>query len=148
MDRHESDAAEQFSLGAVAVMSTGFIVDPDDGATVAAMVLDTTDRPDVADLARVHAAEGVGDVRCGLGVFDLGPPECWLVRLEVAVDHPVQCRFHTVMDWVGHRQWLASVVDGGSVAVGAGVDAEHWLRLNVDPSLVAPVLGQLERRAS
>lgn len=143
-----ADAAAGFRRGEVEVLSTGFITDPDDGATVAAMVLNTALRPDVADLARVHAVEGIGDVRCGLGVFDLGPADTWLVRLEVIVDHPVHCRFHTVVDWAAHRKWLAAMADGGSVAMGAGVQAEHWLRLNVDPSLTKPVLDLLERRAS
>lgn len=142
------DDVGAFRHGAVEVVSTGMIIDPDDAATVAAMVLDTTNRPDVADLTRVHATEGIGDVRCGLGVYDIGPSDGWLVRLEVSVDHPVHCRFHTVVDWIGHREWLGTIVDGGAVAIGTGDDAGTWLRLNVDPELVSPVLEMLDRRAS
>jgi hypothetical protein len=146
--RHANDVAAGFCGDALEVVSTGFITDPDDDAVVAAMVLDTTGRPDVADLARVHASEGIGDVRCGVGVLDIGPPDTWLVRLEVAVDHPVRCRFHAVVDWLGHRSWLAAVADGASVAVGAGTGAEYWLRLNVDPDMMRPVLELLERRTA
>lgn len=147
-ERHADEVAGSFRAGALDVVSTGFITDPDDGAVVAAIVLDTTGRPDVTDLARVHASEGIGDVRCGVGVLDIGPPDTWLVRLEVAVDHPVRCRFHAVVDWMGHRAWLAAVVDGASVAMGAGTGAEYWLRLNVDPDMMRPVLELLERRTA
>jgi hypothetical protein len=142
------DAAAGFRWGGLTVVSTGYITDPDDGATVAAMVLDTSSRPDVADLARVHATDGVGDLRCGLGVYDLGPPEEWLVRVEVVVDHPVHCRFHAVVGWLEQRTWLAAVVDGASVAVGTQDPSGYWLRLNVNPDLIAPVLEMLDRRAS
>lgn len=147
-DNVADDAVAAFRQGAIEVVSTGIILDPDDAATVAAMILDATSRPDVADLARVHATEGIGDVRCGLGVYDVGPPDSWLVRLEVSVDHPVQCRFHTVVDWDGNREWLGAIVDGGAVAIGTGDATGTWLRLNVDPELVGPVLEMLDRKAS
>jgi hypothetical protein len=138
----------EFRRDALAVVSTGFIADPDDGSLVAAMVLDASARPDVADLTRVHALEGVGDLRCGLGVYDVGPPASWLVRLEVAVDHPVHCRFHAVVDWASHRPWLTAVADGGAVAIGTGDDSGYWLRLNVDAARVGPVLELLDQRSS
>jgi hypothetical protein len=147
-DSVHSEAVAGFRRGGLTVVSTGYITDPDDGATVAAMLLDTSTRPDVADLARVHAIDGVGDLRCGLGVYDVGPPEAWLVRVEVVVDHPVRCRFHAVVGWLEQRTWLAAVVHGASVAVGTQDPDGYWLRLNVNPALVAPVLDQLDRRAS
>ena len=90
---------------------------------------------------RVHDAEGVGDLRCGLGVWDVGPPGEWLVRLEVAVDHPVRCHFHTVLHWATHRDWLASVAAVGAFALNAGDPDGRWLVLTVDPERLAPLAG-------
>ena len=129
-----------FRAGEVPTLSVGAILDPADGSVLPALVLDPSDRPDVADLVRVQAAEGVGDLRCGLGVWDLGPPETWLVRLEVAVDHPVRCHFHTVIDWTTHRVWLDSVAGAGAVALGTGDAEGRWLVLNVDPERLTPLL--------
>lgn len=135
--------ADAFRRGALELLSTGAIVDPDDAGVervLPALVLDPSGRPDVADLVRVQADEGVGDLRCGVGVWDLGPPEAWLVRLEVAVDHPVRCRFHTVLGWADHREWLAAVGAAGSVALALGDPDGRWLVLTVDPDRLLPLL--------
>ena len=129
-----------FRAGEVPAISVGVIVDPADDSVLPALVLDPTHRPDLADLVRVQVAEGVGDLRCGLGLWDVGPPEAWLVRLEVAVDHPVHCRFHTVLDWAAHRVWLGSVAEAGAVALGTGDAEGRWLVLNVDPARLVPLL--------
>lgn len=139
------DAAE-FRRGAVTLLSVGAIVDPgDDGAEriLPALALDATERPDVADLVRVQADEGVGDLRCGVGVWDLGPSQDCLVRLEVAVDHPVRCRFHTVLPWAGHEAWLSSVAAAGAVALDVGDPEGRWLVLTVDPARLVPLLDLL-----
>jgi hypothetical protein len=130
-----------FEQGAVSVRSTGWVVDPDDGQPVAAVLLEVENRPDVADLARVVALEGPGDLRCGIGVWDLDEPV--LVRLEVALDHPVHCRFHLVLGWAEHATWLASVADGGAMAVGTGDGDGSWLLLNVDGRRLGEVLDLL-----
>jgi len=136
------DVAE-FRRGELTLLSVGGIVDPDedgDAPVLPALVLDASGRPDVADLVRVQADEGVGDLRCGVGVWDLGPPSDWLVRLEVAVDHPVLCRFHTVLGWAEHRSWLVSVAVAGSVALSIGDPEGRWLVLTVDPARLVPLL--------
>jgi hypothetical protein len=132
----------------VPVRSTGWVVDPDDESLVAAVLLDTAERPEVADLARVTAAEGVGDLRCGVGVWDLGPADDRLVRLEVAVDHPVHCRFHVVLPWVDHAEVLRAVSSGGALALGSGDGEGEWLVLNVDPQRLQPVIDLLDRQGS
>jgi hypothetical protein len=133
-----------FAAGAVPARSTGWVVDPDDGRPVPAVLLDTTGRPDVADLARVMAIEGVGDLRCGVGVWDLDGPEAALVRLEAALDHPVRCRFHLVLSWAEHAAWLAAVADTAAVAVGTGDGDGAWLMLDVDGGRLAAVLALLD----
>lgn len=132
--------AVTFRAGELPLTSVGAVVDPGDDALLPALVLDPRGRPDVADLVRVQADEGVGDLRCGVGVWDLGPPEGWLVRLEVAVDRPVHCRFHTVLEWAAHRPWLASAAAAGAVALGIGDAEGRWLVLTIDPLRLAPLL--------
>lgn len=142
-----------------------------------AVMLDTTNRPDVADLARVHDLDGIGDLRCGFGACDLGDPGDWLVRFDVAVDHPVMCRFHAVISWSANTDWLDGVAAHGAVAFGTevpevaagsaghqgephdGVGTEPsevpeavqagpaWLVVNVEPQRLAPVLNQLRLQA-
>ena len=142
---------EDFLAGAVPVASVGAVVDPDLNEEVPAVCLDARDRPEVGDLARVHASEGVGDLRLGLGVWDLGPPTDWLVRLEVVVTLPVVCRFFWCVAWEEHLAWLDRVASIGVVAVGTlGLDGEpggDWLVMNVDAERLAPVLLDLKERA-
>lgn len=132
--------AATFRSGEVVATSVGAILDPTDHAEVPALVLDASDRPDVIDLVRVQAVDGVGDLRCGIGVWDVGPPGEWLVRLEVLVDHPVHCRFHTVLPWASHRPWLASVAAAGAVALSVGDPEGRWLIVTVDPVRLRPLL--------
>lgn len=131
--------------------SVGAVVDPDLDQEVPAVCLDARDRPEVGDLARVHASEGVGDLRLGLGVWDLGPPTDWLVRLEVVVTLPVVCRFFWCVAWEDHQAWLDRVGSVGVVAVGTlGLDGEpggDWLVMNVAGERLAPVLADLTGRA-
>jgi len=129
------------------VLSMGHVV-LDDGLPVPAVLLDTSARPDVADLARVAATEGVGDLRCGLGVWDLGSPEDWLVRIEAVVDHPVRCRFHLCVVWHKSQEWLGDIAANGTVTVGTGDGSGPWLALNVDPIRLAPVLAELAQRSA
>ena len=136
------DAAE-FRRGALSLLSSGAIVVPDDRGgerVLPALALDPAGRPDVADLVRVQADEGIGDLRCGVGLWDVGPPEGWLVRLEVAVDHPVRCRFHTVLGWGDHREWLASAAAAGAAALSLGDPDGRWLVLTIDPSRLVLLL--------
>jgi len=133
--------AAAFRAGEVVATSVGSILDPGDHSVVPALVLDAAQRPDVTDLVRVQAAEGVGDLRCGVGLWDVGPPGDWLVRLEVLVDHPVHCRFHTVLDWATHRSWLVSVAAAGAIALSVGDTEGRWLVVTVDPGRLVPLLG-------
>lgn len=134
-----------FAAGALPVLSMGHVV-LHDGLPVPAVLLDTSGRPDVADLARVASTEGVGDLRCGLGVWDLGSPEDWLVRIEAVVDHPVRCRFHLCVLWHESQEWLGDIAAHGMLTVGTGDGSGPWLALNVDPGRLAPVLADLARR--
>jgi len=135
--------ADEFRDGEVPVVSVGAIVDPGEDGVIPAVVLDPARRPDVADLVRVQASDGVGDLRCGMGVWDLGDPEAWLVRVEVSVDHPVTCRFHYVLPLAGNEAWLRSAAAAGGIALGTGDPEGRWLVVTVDPARLGPVLGLL-----
>lgn len=133
--------AATFRAGELPLRSLGTIVDADDGRVIPAAVLDSAGRPDVADLIRVHASEGIGDLRCGVGLWDVGDPSGWLLRLEVTVDHPVACRFHVVLGWSASRAWLEAVANAGAVALATGDSEGRWLMLNVDPKRLGSLLG-------
>lgn len=135
---------QRFLDGGVPVASAGAI--EADGEVVPAVVLDARQRPDVADLARVHAVEGIGDLRTGLALFDLGPRRDWLVRVEVLVDAPVRCRFHLVLAVDEGEALLRAGSAAGSLAIGCHPPEDHgWLVVHLDASAVAPVLARLAR---
>ena len=139
-------SVDVFVADAIPVESTGQILVEGIAGQIPAVMLATEGRADVTDLARVHATEGIGDVRCGFGVYDVGEPHTWLVRFEVAVDHPVHCRFHFVITWSDHAAWLHEVARHEAVAVGTGGTDGNWLVLNVDRQRLEPVLDLLGSR--
>jgi hypothetical protein len=150
---------DPFSDGALPVRSSGRIAIPvedinDDFADPApatrelpAVVVDADGRPDVADLPRVVATDGVGDLRCGIGVDDTGPAVGWRLRLEVLIDHPVQCRYHLVVPWATWRLWLRHAAAAGAIAIGVDGGDPNWLVLDVDPDRLLGVLDLLDDRA-
>lgn len=137
-----SDARDAFVAGDVPVVSAGTI--EADGEVLPAVVVDAGARPDVADLARVVAVEGVGDLRSGVGLYDLGPRDDWLVRIEVALDAPVRCRFHLVLGPEDGAALLAAAGAAGALAIGCEPpERSGWLAVVVDPAPLAPVLARL-----
>ena len=137
---------EAFVADDVPVVSAGAI--EADGEVLPAVVLDAAGRPDVADLARVHAVEGMGDLRSGVGLYDVGPRSDWLVRVEVLVDDPVRCRFHLVLDAGEGQALLAAAADRGALAIGCDPpERSGWLAVHVDAEALLPVLARLAEGA-
>ncbi|HSL59177.1 MAG TPA: hypothetical protein VK866_15125 [Acidimicrobiales bacterium] len=133
---------EGFSDGAVPVVSVGRTTVEGDDRALPAVLLDVSDRPDVADLARVHALEGVGDVRTAAAVRTVGDPADWLIRLDVAVDRPVRCRFHVVTGLVASLGLLRDVADTGLLVIATGEPepGARWLAVEIDRPQLAEVL--------
>ena len=99
------------------------------------VTIDVSQSPEVADLARVHAVEGIGDVSTHAIRQDD------TIVIGVQLTSPVQAMFAVAFSYALHREFLKEVVDAGSLifATTDGEDAheEHPLWLSVDIDGVA-----------
>lgn len=111
------------------VLDTG-ITFADDGTPYPTAVLDVSDRPDVADLARVHAIEGIGDLTTSLAV------DGDTVVLTVSLTRPVVNEFSIAFPLPESRPVLDHAARTDSLLLAttspaADVD-EHPLWLAID----------------
>lgn len=120
--------------GAVEVVSAGVTLG-DDGVSYPTAVLDAAGRPDVTDLPRVHALEGIGDLATRAVRTTAG------VDLTVELSRPVVARFTVRFLLPDHRVVLLDAAATGTLLLatsaptgGAGNPA--WLAVDLDgPSL-------------
>ena len=119
------------------VQDCGHLVDAE-GAQTPTVVIDASSSPEVADLARVHAVEGIGDIRTE--AVRRGDALLLGVRLSV----PVQATFVIAFELHRHRRFLTEVVQAQSLAIAhtdpgrAAVEQPHWLAVDIDgPALAA-----------
>ncbi len=96
------------------------------------VTIDVSQSPEVADLARVHAVEGIGNVTTH------AIREDDTVLLGVQLTSPVQATFAVTFSYELHREFLNEVADAGSL-VFATTDTETaheerplWLSVNID----------------
>ncbi len=127
---------------ALAVLDTGVTVD-DEGTAYPTVVLDVGDRPDVADLPRVHAVEGVGDLTTTLEMTDRG------VDLVVAMTSPVRAGFSVAFELPAHRGVLAAAARSNQLLLATTTpnasDAHPaWLAIDLDGVRLAGVLARLD----
>lgn len=118
------------------VIGSGLTID-EDGVQRPTVVIDASDRPDVSDLARVHAMEGMGDIRTEAQRID--GDEMILLLLGVRMTSPVQATFVMAMDLEEHRTVLEQAAEFGSLVIAhtpperAAVDEPSWLSIDLDP---------------
>jgi len=122
------------------VLSSGWTMSEIDGEMVSlpSVALDTAGRADVADLARVHAMEGVGDIRTLATPAELGA-----VRFDVVVVTPVRCHLSFVVS-AEHRPILEYAASESLLVLATGdpsVVGETWLAVNIDGPALTAVLG-------
>ena len=96
------------------------------------VTIDVSQFPEVADLARVHAVEGIGDVSTHAIRQDN------TVVVGVQLTSPVQAMFAIAFSFVLHREFLNEVADAGSL-IFATTDAQTaheerplWLSVDID----------------
>ena len=123
-----------------AVLDAGHTVDAD-GVRLPTVVIDADDAPAVADLARVHAVEGVGDIRThAVRVDDL-------IVLGIRLTMPVRAMFAIAIDVQRHRALLDDVIERGSLVIAhtdpqlASIDQPSWLAVDIDGRALAAQLG-------
>ena len=96
------------------------------------VTIDVSLSPEVADLARVHAVEGIGDVSTSAIRQDD------TVVIGVQLTRPVRAIFAVAFSYAAHREFLNEVADAGTL-VFATTDAETahkehplWLSVDID----------------
>jgi hypothetical protein len=125
------------------VVDTGTTIDVDGRAWPTA-VIDAVGHPAVADLARVHAVEGIGDVetRASL-VVDRGAQ---LLLLGVRLTVPVRCAFALAFRLPEHRAVLDDAGSTGRLTIATSPpdatadDRTVWLAIDLDGERLAAVL--------
>lgn len=117
-------------------MSAGTTIDTD-GVSFPTVVVDTTERPDVRDLARVVAQDGVGDLATD-GDIGMEPNGRTVIRLTAQASVPVAVEFTLVFPMPAYAELLGDAARMGCLVVAAAigdppeVDSGHWLGLDVD----------------
>lgn len=96
------------------------------------VTIDVSKSPEVADLARVHAIEGIGDV----STHAIRQDDAIVVGVQLT--KPVQAMFAVVFSYLLHAEFLKEVAEAGSLIFATtDVEAafeEHplWLSVDVD----------------
>jgi hypothetical protein len=104
------------------------------------VTIDVSQSPEVADLARVHAIEGVGDVSTHAIRQDDA------VVLGVQMTSPVRAMFAVAFSYAQHREFLKDVAEAGAL-IFATTDVENahddqplWLSVDIDGSALLETL--------
>ena len=112
----------------------------DENKWMPTVTIDVSQSPEVADLARVHAVEGIGDV----STHAIRQNDA--VVLGVQLTSPVQAIFAVAFSYVQHREFLKDVAEAGSL-IFATTDVENaiedqplWLSVDIDGSALLETL--------
>ena len=112
----------------------------DENKWMPTVTIDVSQSPEVADLARVHAVEGVGDVSTHAIRQDDS------VVLGVQMTSPVRAMFAVAFSYVQHREFLKDVAEAGAL-IFATTDVENaredqplWLSVDIDGSALLETL--------
>ncbi len=104
----------------------------DENKWMPTVTIDVSQSPEVADLARVHAVEGVGDVSTHAVRQDDS------VVLGVQMTSPVRAMFAVAFSYAQHREFLKDVAEAGAL-IFATTDVENadedqplWLSVDID----------------
>jgi len=112
----------------------------DENKWMPTVTIDVSQSPAVADLARVHAVEGVGDVSTHAIRQDDS------VVLGVQMTSPVRAMFAVAFSYAQHREFLKDVAEAGAL-IFATTDVENadddqplWLSVDIDGSALLETL--------
>ena len=96
------------------------------------VTIDVSQSPEVGDLARVHAVEGIGDV----STHAIRQDDTVVVGVQLT--RPVRAIFAVAFSYAVHREFLNEVADAGTL-VFATTDTETaredhplWLSIDID----------------
>ena len=103
-----------------------------DGAWLPTVSIDVSNYPAIADLARVHAVEGIGDVSTHV------MRENDSIVMGVQITIPVVAMFAVVFDRSTHRDFLVDVAQVGALTFAttdielAQFEQPLWLSVDID----------------
>jgi len=112
----------------------------DENTWMPTVTIDVSRSPEVADLARVHAVEGIGDVSTHAIRHDD------TVLVGVQLTSPVQAIFAVAFSYELHREFLNEVADAGSLVFAttatelAYKDRPLWFSVDIDGSALRQTL--------
>ena len=104
------------------------------------VTIDVSQSPEVADLARVHAVEGIGDV----STHAIRQDDTVLVGVQLT--SPVQATFAVAFSFSLHQEFLNEVADAGSLVFAttatesAHEDRPLWLSVDIDGTALRQTL--------
>ena len=104
------------------------------------VTIDVSQSPEVADLARVHAIEGIGDV----STHAIRQDDTVLVGVQLT--SPVQATFAVAFSYSLHQEFLNEVADAGSLVFAttstesAHEDRPLWLSVDIDGTALRQTL--------
>jgi len=104
----------------------------DENVWMPTVTIDVSQSPEVADLARVHAVEGIGDV----STHAIRQDDAVVVGVQLT--SPVQAMFAVAFSYALHREFLNEVADAKSLIFATtDVEAAHeehplWLSVDID----------------
>lgn len=115
----------------------------DDGGALPTVVIDVSEHPAVADLPRVHAIDGIGDV--STAAVRTGDA----VVLGVQLSRPVTAAFAVVFDLRLHAAFLRDVAVAESLTFAttipehAEADRPLWLSVDINQEALTAVIDDL-----
>ncbi|MEO1059191.1 MAG: hypothetical protein AAFY28_19965 [Actinomycetota bacterium] len=124
-----------------AALGAGYSVDTD-GRQLPTVAIDASDYPAIADLARVHAVEGIGDVRTEAARIDD------TIVLAIRMTVPVEATFAIAFDAERYRALFDDVIETGSLVIAhtdperAATDHPQWLAIDIDGPTLATQLAE------
>lgn len=104
----------------------------DENVWMPTVTIDVSQSPEVADLARVHAIEGIGDV----STHAIRQDDTVLVGVQLT--SPVQATFAVAFSFSLHQEFLNEVADAGSLVFATtATESAHeerplWLSVDID----------------
>ena len=108
------------------------------------VTIDVSQSPEVADLARVHAVEGIGDV----STHAIRQEDTVLIGVQLT--SPVQATFAVAFSYSLHQEFLNEVADAGSLVFAttatesAHEDQPLWLSVDIDGDALRQTLQIVE----
>lgn len=142
-----------------AVIDTGSTIDAD-GRVWPTAVIDASGHPEIGDLARVHAMDGIGDIATEAALLHVeqsargqdaeGASESdgveHMLALAVIITVPVHAAFVVAFALPAQRAVLDDAARDGHLVIAttdpesAGLEHPLWLAIDIDAELLADVL--------